>query len=258
MLLKLSLPHLTTLALSDLPSILNVVASWLKPPYLYLVINCIIITIVATSKLQSRFDHYAFSPPPPQVRKSEDEVAADVAFDHFSFSPPPPVRVYGGGGGKSDGLVNTVDQVNMVATETLSTSPFDYGYGPGKVSDFSVYGNVKSKVSESKNIGVVNGAGPRDLDATVVNELENVKMDGRVFESEEKVEAKNDKECDLNDTYVKVMNLTSSKVISRAQPAAKVTEFSKPPASSRFGHRKVVKTSPDHQGTCLSFFFICK
>ncbi|KAK1391267.1 hypothetical protein POM88_010323 [Heracleum sosnowskyi] len=251
MLLKLSFPHLTSFAVSDLPSILNVVASWLKPPYLYLVINCIIITIVATSKLQSKFDHYAFSPPPPQVLpvgKSDDEVAADVAFDHFSFSPPPPpppqpqpVRVYGGGGEivKSLDLVNTIGQVNMVATETFrSTSPlFGYGYGPEKVSDFSVYGNVESRVLESENIGVV-------------NELENVKINGKVFESEDKVVAyKNDKGCDLEETYVKVMNLTSNKVISRAQPEAKVTEFSKPPASSRFGHKKVVKTStPDHQG----------
>ncbi|KAL8128345.1 hypothetical protein AgCh_015075 [Apium graveolens] len=233
MLLKLSLPHLTTFPLFDFPAVLNAVASWLKPPYLYLVINCIIITIVATSKLQSKFDYYAFSPPPPpqvaSVGKSDDEVAADVGFEHFSFSPPhPPGRVYGGGGGvgMSVDLVNTVgiDQVNMGVTETLmATSPlFDYG--------------------------VANRAGPRDLDVVAVNELKNVKMDGRVFESVKKVEAKNDKDRDLEDPYVKVMNLTSNKVIGGAQEAARVTEFSKPPASSRFGHRKVVKTTPDHQG----------
>ncbi|KAL3645498.1 hypothetical protein CASFOL_010678 [Castilleja foliolosa] len=47
-------------AMSDfaecLPSIYNGVVSWMRPPYLYLVINCIIITIIASSKLQSRMD----------------------------------------------------------------------------------------------------------------------------------------------------------------------------------------------------------
>ncbi|KAG6393774.1 hypothetical protein SASPL_144345 [Salvia splendens] len=38
------------------PWIYNGVVSWLRPPYLYLVTNCIIITIVASSKLQSERD----------------------------------------------------------------------------------------------------------------------------------------------------------------------------------------------------------
>ncbi|KAL1822019.1 hypothetical protein ACET3Z_008797 [Daucus carota] len=236
--LKLSLPDLTVFALSDFPVILNGVASWLKPPYLYLVINCIIITIVATSKLQSKFDHYAVPPPPPIVGiKSDDEVAAAAAFDHFSFSPPP--LVSGGGGVKRGDLASTV------ATE-MPTSPlqplFDYGYnGPEKVSDFGVYGNVevedRVRVPESGNI---NG---------VVSSVEDAKMEARVFESEEKVVKKKYEDSGAKeDSYVEVMNLTSNKVISRAPERASVLESSKPPASSRFGHRKVVKSTPDHQG----------
>lgn len=45
------------------PWIYNGIVSWLRPPYLYLVINCIIITIVASSKLQSTSDDVS-SPPP--------------------------------------------------------------------------------------------------------------------------------------------------------------------------------------------------
>ncbi|WOG92016.1 hypothetical protein DCAR_0311272 [Daucus carota subsp. sativus] len=37
---------------SQVPLIWNLVVSWFEPPYLYLVINCIIITIFASSKLQ--------------------------------------------------------------------------------------------------------------------------------------------------------------------------------------------------------------
>lgn len=61
--LKLSFPAITDFAVSDVPSIYNGVVSWLRPPYLYLVINCIIITIVASSKLQSKLDEVAPTPP---------------------------------------------------------------------------------------------------------------------------------------------------------------------------------------------------
>ncbi|KAK6134517.1 hypothetical protein DH2020_031751 [Rehmannia glutinosa] len=58
--LKFSVPALTDFAF-NVPSIYNGVVSWLRPPYLYLVINCIIITIVASSKLQSRKDEVSIS-----------------------------------------------------------------------------------------------------------------------------------------------------------------------------------------------------
>ncbi|KAL6554283.1 hypothetical protein OROMI_019956 [Orobanche minor] len=53
--LKFSAPAITDLA-ECVPSIYNGVVSWMTPPYLYLIINCIIITIVASSKLQSMKD----------------------------------------------------------------------------------------------------------------------------------------------------------------------------------------------------------
>ena len=42
----------TEFTVSQVPLIWNLVVSWFEPPYLYLVINCIIITIFASSKLQ--------------------------------------------------------------------------------------------------------------------------------------------------------------------------------------------------------------
>ncbi|XP_060189826.1 uncharacterized protein LOC132618842 isoform X1 [Lycium barbarum] len=60
--LKISAPAVTDFAVSEVPSIWKGVVSWLKPPYLYLVINCIIITIVASSKLQNNLDDDNSSP----------------------------------------------------------------------------------------------------------------------------------------------------------------------------------------------------
>ncbi|XP_051126104.1 uncharacterized protein LOC127248018 isoform X2 [Andrographis paniculata] len=64
--LNFSFPAITDFVVCELPSIYNAVVSWLRPPYLYLVLNCIIITIVASSKLQShKIDDASVSPPPP-------------------------------------------------------------------------------------------------------------------------------------------------------------------------------------------------
>lgn len=59
---KLSASLVTEFTVSQVPMIWTLVASWLKPPYLYLVINCIIITIFASSKLQKHVTNYYCEP----------------------------------------------------------------------------------------------------------------------------------------------------------------------------------------------------
>lgn len=59
---KLSASLITEFTVSQVPLIWTLVASWLKPPYLYLVINCIIITIFASSKLQKHVTNYYSEP----------------------------------------------------------------------------------------------------------------------------------------------------------------------------------------------------
>lgn len=60
MMVKFS-PQLTTeITLSRVQLISIIVASWLKPPYLYLVINCIIVTIFVSSRPHDQHhDHYS-------------------------------------------------------------------------------------------------------------------------------------------------------------------------------------------------------
>lgn len=65
--LKLSVPVLVDFIVSEIPSIWSCFISWLKPPYLYLVINCIILSIVASSKLQQKPEDDGSPPPIPDT-----------------------------------------------------------------------------------------------------------------------------------------------------------------------------------------------
>ncbi|CAO2836043.1 unnamed protein product [Amaranthus hypochondriacus] len=52
--LKVSAPVILDFLSDELPLFWSLALSWLQPPFLYLLVNCIIITIVASSKLQPR------------------------------------------------------------------------------------------------------------------------------------------------------------------------------------------------------------
>ena len=56
MALKISVPVVVEFAVSEVPSIWSFVLSWLRPPYLYLVINFIIFIILASSKIQNKVE----------------------------------------------------------------------------------------------------------------------------------------------------------------------------------------------------------
>ncbi|XP_031266713.1 topoisomerase 1-associated factor 1-like [Pistacia vera] len=81
-LLKNSAPFISDFVSSDVPGFWNVMLQWLKPPYLYLVINCIIISIVASSKLQqhSHESHDTLSTVSAQVLVGTQEKV--VSGDH--------------------------------------------------------------------------------------------------------------------------------------------------------------------------------
>nr|GFA42344.1 leucine zipper protein [Tanacetum cinerariifolium] len=43
-------PSILTFAVNDIPLLCSTILSWLRPPYLYVIINIIMITIIATSR----------------------------------------------------------------------------------------------------------------------------------------------------------------------------------------------------------------
>ncbi|KAJ8761621.1 hypothetical protein K2173_004397 [Erythroxylum novogranatense] len=56
LLLKVSVPLVLDFSAAQVPNIWSSLSSWLKPPYIYVIINCIIITIAASSRLFQTHD----------------------------------------------------------------------------------------------------------------------------------------------------------------------------------------------------------
>ncbi|KAL8141354.1 hypothetical protein V2J09_007375 [Rumex salicifolius] len=79
MMLKLSLPVFIEFLNCEIPYLWSIAVIWLKPPYLYLVLNCIILTIVASTKLQPQIEPNGFpvAPIPVQIKVQEDVFFAD-------------------------------------------------------------------------------------------------------------------------------------------------------------------------------------
>lgn len=113
--LKLCVPLVTDFAVSELPVIYGSFLSWLQPPYLYLVINGIIISIVASSKLQkpeeSSTQPVIIHQPTPAVVATK--ASADISSDYIEG-----VVVSGSLSGYQD--LNVADKVVPVDDRTVN------------------------------------------------------------------------------------------------------------------------------------------
>ncbi|XP_022975735.1 uncharacterized protein LOC111475963 [Cucurbita maxima] len=71
--LKFYVPLVVDILVSDVPAVWSSIVLWLRPPYLYLLFNFIIVSILASSKLHQ----YLVDPPPTTVPKLYDDSRAD-------------------------------------------------------------------------------------------------------------------------------------------------------------------------------------
>ncbi|KAG0478911.1 hypothetical protein HPP92_013630 [Vanilla planifolia] len=91
--LWLATPAVAEFFTEEAPRVYGTVAAWLTPPYLYFVINGIIITIVATSRFQKPF-----------------EAASDNLASHPGFSAAPSHMSVVEDHPRPDGYITTVDE----------------------------------------------------------------------------------------------------------------------------------------------------
>ncbi|KAL3519660.1 hypothetical protein ACH5RR_017809 [Cinchona calisaya] len=174
MAVKFSVPSIIAFTSSDLPLVWNSLQTWLKPPYLYFIINGIIISIAAST----RFNHHH------QYSKDDDSQEPLI----YSFKTPPP--------------------------------QFDYVVAAAAV--------------------VLPPPLPEQPQPQPAVEMYDESEEAKIVEEELKPVVENDDHVDdvAGDNWMMTLecNLTSSQ---------KIVSPEKPLLSSRFGHRKPIKTSPE-------------
>ncbi|KAL3508616.1 hypothetical protein ACH5RR_028017 [Cinchona calisaya] len=207
--LKLSVPAITDFAVTDLPSIYNGFVSWLRPPYLYLVINCIIITIVASSKLQFKLVHddSPVSIPVP-VPAPAPVPATPQVLQVFHHQATVPIIMQQQLHDFHDVVLK--DEV-VEAFSTMPPEVFEYNHNINNTSHLNHYEDDKEFVS--------------------VNAVDEAKPDVVEMSS-------------YRDEFV-TSKLSPATPLSRTDSLEFSFSNEKPPISARFGHRRAVKASPE-------------
>ncbi|OMO76554.1 hypothetical protein CCACVL1_15583 [Corchorus capsularis] len=179
--LKVSVPLVLEFSVSQAPLLWSTFRSWLKPPYLYVIINGIIITIVASSRFHQN--------------NAEKDQATEQSHGQQM---------------QRRSKISVVEQQPAFEYEMKSSL------------DFSA---VESRA--------------------LVYEEENQRgeqVESRVFEEESNVEVEDgfDEFAISKSEWVPPTRMDSSEI-----PPDVLFPSEKPPASSRFGHRKPVKANPE-------------
>ncbi|KAI9197911.1 hypothetical protein LWI28_006551 [Acer negundo] len=181
LLLKMSVPLVMDFSISRAPVMWSSFLSWLKPPYLYLIINGIIITIVASS----RFYH----------NDGDDSLTAKTKPADFV-----------------SGAVSAGPTPDLEYEMKMSS---DFGSG-------AVFYEEKRRVEEEETVTLTVAAPVFEEEKSVVV------VGGAVLVGRE------------NTTWTPPRRVDSSETLADYDLTAE-----KPLVSSRFGHRKPVKASPE-------------
>ncbi|CAI9760467.1 unnamed protein product [Fraxinus pennsylvanica] len=166
LMLKISVPAITEFLVYEVPSIINGIASWFKPPYLFLVINCIIITIVASSISQSKKDDV--SPPLPSEAAPYLETAAHIQ-PQLRVMPVAenPQIVHSANEYKHDGVV----LINEAVPEGYANVVIDNNIGFARME-----GNVLGNETASFNVNADSFNDKEDVTSNKENEYVNSKL----------------------------------------------------------------------------------
>lgn len=208
MALRFSVPA----AVNGIPAIWSVVLSWLKPPYLYIIINGIIITIAASSRF-----HQSHSSEPPAAR-SEHLISVK--------SPTP-----------SNFASLTDMNMNAIVEEPTAAEV--------------VVSEIEDSVVELKPV-MVNGS-------KVDNETEEEEVEEEMLVSAEAEGEAEDVFIDSTFTYNSLPQEMNS---PEFQLEFLLPVREKPLATSRFAHRKPIRSNPEGKFITeklqIYFFKICR
>ncbi|KAI3983032.1 hypothetical protein MKX01_035313 [Papaver californicum] len=260
--LKLSIPLVLEFMISEIPVFWSCLLSWLTPPYLYVIINGIIITIAASSK----FNHH----------KSDNHEPLLVPVNNNKIISSAPNQ-------QSDfvGYDDTMMMMMMKNSMEVRSSEFEdgmnisyenhhqvdnqivVGYHEQQhgVTEKNLIGNQKVGITENGTGGMFGYDHQIHHHEAVVkkNLMEFEDLKPKVYEqkqAEEKLiipERKMGKKVVTDDDFSHdekensfMISTSSWTPLNRTDSMENVqTDNVKPPASSRFNHKKSVKASPE-------------
>ncbi|KAI4333723.1 hypothetical protein L6164_018496 [Bauhinia variegata] len=212
MALKFSVPVVLDFIVSDAPSIWSFFHTWLRPPYLYILVNFIIITIVASSKLQKHRNGYAPSP---------DTVLLQVPA--VTSLPNEPVKI--SGDMRTEYAVYNGPNTVVLPLVPPSLAPELVNISGDARTDYAVYSGVIS------NGYVYEASVPANV------------LQPRISESEKT--QSNDKITNSSEAIITPSSVKTSLQRKDSLDFSFSNEKEKPPLSARFAHRKAVEASPE-------------
>ncbi|OVA13891.1 Protein of unknown function DUF761 [Macleaya cordata] len=217
MILKLSVPVVLEFMISGVPLFWRSLLSWLTPPYLYVVINGIIITIAASSRFHHKIEEQQFEP----------SVPAKITSDHQ----------------RPDFAISS--EYDALLKNPMESVRSEFGGIGGYASPIKIPMEVRSE------FGGVVGYDEVQIKNPVVTRMEFEDLKPKVYEQKEATvsEKKSDRMAATGDEDDGFVISRSTWTPSRTDSMEIPTDYSffseKPPASARFNHRKTVKASPE-------------
>ncbi|RZC65482.1 hypothetical protein C5167_009172 [Papaver somniferum] len=215
--LKLSIPVVLEFMISVVPVLWTSFLSWLTPPYLYVIINGIIITIAASSRFHHKNDSHPQAEPLVPVNKiitsnQQSDFVMSSGYDDTTMMMKNPMEVrseYEGMISYENYEVTMKNQVDQVRTEF---GGIVVGYGHNGVTEKDLANQVGTEYGEM--------FGYEHHEVVVKNLVE------------------------FGDLKPKLSSWTPNRTDTEFE-ADIMFSNEKPPASSRFNHKKSVKAIPE-------------
>lgn len=249
--LKLSIPVALEFMISVVPVFWTSFLSWLTPPYLYVIINGIIITIAASSRFHHKNDSHPQAEPLVPVNKiitpnQQSDFVMSSGYDDTMMMMKNAMEVrseYEGMISYENHVVTMKNQVDQVRTEF---GGIVVGYGHNGDTEKDLANQVGTEYGE------MFGYDHHEVMVKNLEEFEDLKP--KLYEHKQEENLIPERKISRVDDFSQDEN-ENSFVISRSSwtPNRTDTEFEadimfsneKPPASSRFNHKKSVKASPE-------------